>query len=106
MNTENLLLQRQCLGNHVTTSARGRDILLPSATTLNVRCVVSGHPEAGTRGSAVCTRYLHAYTVSEMREAHKEGGGLQQTSGSAGRRVQSTGQRKRQCYTTSSDNLA
>lgn len=74
MNTENLLLQRQCLGNHVTTSARGRDVLLPSATTLSVRCVVSGHPEAGTRGSAVCTRYLHAYTVSEMREAHREGG--------------------------------
>lgn len=36
MNTENLLLQRQCLGNHVTTSARGQDILLPSATTLSV----------------------------------------------------------------------
>lgn len=72
MNTENLLLQRQCLGNHVTTSARGRDILLPSATTVSVRCVVSGHPKAGTRGSAVCTRYLHAYTVSEMREAHRE----------------------------------
>lgn len=36
---------------------------------------MSGHAEAGTRGSAVCTRYLHAYTVSEMRAAHGGGEG-------------------------------
>lgn len=36
MNTENVLLQRQCLGNRITTSARAWDILLPSATTLSV----------------------------------------------------------------------